>query len=262
MWSQPCREINNKIQLGENLNPLKDLPKVSSIDNTSDLKDIFQKVDKLGNLWEDGKVDYNLIRCLPGLANVSRQGQIYSIISKKAYAWSNYKDKKMLEFNILLVSNTYTNCSSLMIVLPVQIKKRTSAAQNIDATMITVNNFFLHWLKEVNIKCYPDDIRNLPTNNTIDIYRYSENMLKHLPAKSLDTIKETLLYNKENVIIPRGRDRRSNMSDTPADRTDANLASRIADFHSLIGQKLYYRIPLKFIFSFESNLNKLFESNA
>ena len=168
----------------------------------------------------------------------------------------------MLEFNILLVSNTYTNCSSLMIVLPVQIKKRTSTAQNIDATMITVNNFFLHWLKEVNIKCYPDDIRTLPTNNTIDIYRYSENMLKHLPAKSLDTIKETLLYNKENVIIPRGRDRRSNMSDTPADRTDANLASRIADFHSLIGQKLYYRIPLKFIFSFESNLNKLFESNA
>ena len=166
----------------------------------------------------------------------------------------------MLEFNILLVSNTYTNCSSLMIVLPVQIKKRTSAAQNIDATMITVNNFFLHWLKEVNIKRYPDDIRTLPTNNTIDIYRYSEKMLKHLPAKSLDTIKEMLLYNKENVIIPRGRDRRSNMSDTPADRTDANLASRIADFHSLIGQKLYYRIPLKFIFSFESNLNKLLKA--
>ena len=41
------REINNKIQLGENLNHLKDLPKGSAVDNTSDLKDVFRKVDKL-----------------------------------------------------------------------------------------------------------------------------------------------------------------------------------------------------------------------
>ena len=46
-----------KIQLEENLNPSRDLPKVSSIKNTSDLKEIFRKVDKLGNLWEDDKVD-------------------------------------------------------------------------------------------------------------------------------------------------------------------------------------------------------------
>ena len=83
-----------KIQLEENLNPSKDLPKVSSIKNTSDLKEIFRKVDKLGNSWEDGKVDYNLIRYLPSLANVSRQGQIYSIILKKAYGSGNYMDKK------------------------------------------------------------------------------------------------------------------------------------------------------------------------
>ena len=62
------REINNKVQPGENLNPLKDLPKVPAIDNTSDLKDVFQKVDKLSNLWEDGKMDYDLIRYLAGLA--------------------------------------------------------------------------------------------------------------------------------------------------------------------------------------------------
>ena len=114
-----------------------------------------------------------------------------------------------------------------MIVLPVQIKKGTNAAQNIDATMIMVNNFFVHWLKEVDIKLYPDDIRILPTNNTVDIYRYSEKMLKHLPAKSLDTIKETLLYDKKKVIIPGDRDRRSNTSNTPGDRTDQNLGSRI-----------------------------------
>ena len=62
----------------------------------------------------------------------------------------------------------------------------------------------------------------------------------------LDTIKETLLYDKEKVIIPEGRDRRSNTSNTPADRADANLTSRMADFHGLIGQKLCYRISLKY----------------
>ena len=82
--------------------------------------------------------------------------------------------KKMLEFNILLALNTYTSYSSLMIELPIQIEKRTNVAQNIDTTMITVNNFFMHWLREVDIKRYPDDIHILPINNTISIYRYLE----------------------------------------------------------------------------------------
>ena len=41
--------------------PLKDLPKVPAVDNTSDLKDVFRKVNKLSSLWEDGKVDYSKI---------------------------------------------------------------------------------------------------------------------------------------------------------------------------------------------------------
>ena len=68
-------------------------------------------------------MDYNLIRYLPGLATVSGQEQIYNIILEKAYASSNYTDKKTLEFNFLLATNTYTNYSSLMIVLPIHIKK-------------------------------------------------------------------------------------------------------------------------------------------
>ena len=121
------REISNKVPLGENLNPLKNLPKGPTVDNKSDLKDVFRKVDKLGNIWEDSKMDYNLIRYLPGLATVSRQGEIYNITPKRAYALSNYTDKKSLEFNLLLAANTYTNYSSLMIVLPIYIKKATNA---------------------------------------------------------------------------------------------------------------------------------------
>ena len=44
------REISNKIQLAENLNPLRDVWNLPSIDNVANLKDVFGKVDKLGVL--------------------------------------------------------------------------------------------------------------------------------------------------------------------------------------------------------------------
>ena len=66
------REISNKIQLGETLNPLNDVSVDSSIDNTFILKDVFGKVDKLGDLWDKGTVNASLIRYIPGLSNVLR----------------------------------------------------------------------------------------------------------------------------------------------------------------------------------------------
>ena len=75
------------------------------------------------------------------------------------------------------------------------------------------------------------------------------------------------------------RDRRSNTSTTPADRTDSNLGKRVTNFLTLIGQKIYYRIPLgfftslglvnfshkidtQFLFTLETNLNRSFERNT
>ena len=66
-----------------------------------------------------------------------------------------------------------------------------------------------------------------------------------MPAKALDTIKETLLYDKTKVVLNGNRERRSNNSATAGDRTDANLGSRITEFHDLSSKKNYYRTPLK-----------------
>ena len=55
-------KTNNEVQFGEASNPVKNVPKVSSIDNKSDLQDVFTKIDKLKNLWDDGSMDYDLIR--------------------------------------------------------------------------------------------------------------------------------------------------------------------------------------------------------
>ena len=45
-------KITNKIQWAETLNPLNDIS--ASIDRTLNLKDVFRKVDKLGDLWDSG----------------------------------------------------------------------------------------------------------------------------------------------------------------------------------------------------------------
>ena len=66
------REISKKIQLGRTLNPLSNVSVVSAIDNTSNLKDVFGKVDKLGDLWERGQADASLLRYIPHLTNVLR----------------------------------------------------------------------------------------------------------------------------------------------------------------------------------------------
>ena len=88
------REIGNKIQLGETLDPLNDVSVVSSIDNTSNLEDVFGKVDKLGDLWDRGQADASLISYIPGLSDILRQGKIFNIVPKKAYAKSTYTEKK------------------------------------------------------------------------------------------------------------------------------------------------------------------------
>ena len=66
------REISNQIQLGETMNPLNGISAVLSIDNTSNLKYLFGKVDKLGDLWDRGQADAIFIRYIPGLSKISR----------------------------------------------------------------------------------------------------------------------------------------------------------------------------------------------
>ena len=99
-------KINNGVQLGQSLNPLNGVAKVSRIDNSSDLIDVFTKTDKLGKLWKHGSMDFELIKYLPGMAKISRQGQIYNVLPRKAYVSPNYVNKKALEFNVILSANT------------------------------------------------------------------------------------------------------------------------------------------------------------
>ena len=88
---------------------------MSSIDNTSDLKDVFTKIDKLKKLWDDGNMDYEVIRYLPGMTKISRQGQIYSVHPKRIYSSCNWPDLRTFEFNMLLTADTATNFNNICI---------------------------------------------------------------------------------------------------------------------------------------------------
>ena len=153
-------KITNKIQWGETLNPLNDFS--ASIDSTSNLKDVFRKVDKLGDLWDSGQADASLIRYIPGLSNVSRQGKIFNIVKKKRHTQhQHWPIKKHLSY-----LNTFTNYSNMCIVLPITIKKATNKAQNFD--VVTVNNIFCHLLKKNQCQTLSRRFKIfLPTNNKL-----------------------------------------------------------------------------------------------
>ena len=213
--------------------------------------------------------------------------KVLLLSEKNAYAVSTYTGKQILEFNIELTKNHYMNFANLVICLPIVFRKATNRAPAINADMITVNNFFAHWIKDISITRYGDDIAILPVNTTLDIYRYSESMLTHLPDDVLATFQHELLYSKKKVIIKghaasslNGR-RKQAAGTARNSNTDDNIADRMAKFNNddALSVARVYRIPLrylldvglvnfptifnvKFTFNLEQNRNRLYKTNG
>ena len=269
------RAIFKKIQLGATLNPLKDAGHVPPVDEESNLENLYSKVEKIGEFWQSGKADEKLARYIPNVTEVSRQNQIAGSLPRKAYASQTYTGKKNLEFVIELTANKYFNYSTMCLVLPIQFTKKTTKTAQTDDELITVNNFFGHWIKDIDRRQYPDDVRISPTNNTGDLYQYSAQQLKYLPKDALKSEK-TFLYQENPVVLTGSKDGRFATSNTAAYWTDANLDARITAFKGYLFKKNYYQVPLellvdlglifaektdtKLVFTLERNMNKLFES--
>ena len=176
------------------LDPLRDAVGVTSIDYSSQFDGLVKKLENLQHFIEKGTGESGLLKYLPGLAKPIYQGQLKGTNEKKSYADDSYKDLKTAEFNIQLSQNQYMNFHNLHIVFPLKIKKSTNTVNNLNAGDITVNNFFSHWIKEIDIRKLGDDTPILPTTNTVEIYKYSDAILKHIPKKALAVIEKTLLY--------------------------------------------------------------------
>ena len=263
------------------LNLLKDAAGVAAVDYSTDFASLDKKIDNFMKLFDQGKGPGELVRYIPGLTKPLFQGQIDGTQEKKEFADDTYKDLKTAEFTIQLSSNHYMNFNNVHIVFPLKIKKKTNVANDILATEITVNNFFAHWIKEIDIKRLGDDVPVLPTTNTIEIYKYSDAMLKHVPKKALKVIENDLLYPRKKVKLPAGEERRDEHTanaENANNRTDDNIDERIQKFQNQLKTDYFYRIPLKYIcnlgkvnqpirfntkwrITFEQDMQRLFEAN-
>ena len=66
------KPITNRIDFGQNLNPLNDYAGLPAINDDGNLQTLIDKVDKVSKFWKTGKADDDLVRYLPNLLPVTR----------------------------------------------------------------------------------------------------------------------------------------------------------------------------------------------
>ena len=91
------------------------------------------------------------------------------------------------------------NFNDILICLPIKIKFNVNNANNITTGAIPVNNFFAHWPKEVDMNKNGDDIPILPLK-TVEVYKYSSKMLKHVPKKHSKRLKKRYCTVKKRLL--------------------------------------------------------------
>ena len=100
------------------------------------------------------------------------------------------------------------------------------------AGVITVNN----WITEIDIKRYGNDVPILPLTNTVSIYQYSDEILKHMSKDALKAIQNDILYSKKKgAIYENSNSRLVHYTTTAADignRTDENLIEELQNFRN------------------------------
>ena len=125
------------------LNPLKDAAKVDKIDYSADFDNLSSKMDNFHKFFKNGKISYNMLKYVPGLAKAAYQGQLEKTETKRKYADDSYKGKKVIEFNMQLAGNQYTNFHKTHLCFPIKIKSAADNDNDITARYITANNFLL-----------------------------------------------------------------------------------------------------------------------
>ena len=90
-----------------------------------------------------------------------------------------------------------------------------------------------------------DDTPILPTTNTVEIYKYSDAILNHMPKKALAVIENDLLYSRKKVKLPTGEDRRDERTNDAdqAKRTDDNIEERIEKFYDQLENNYCIEFP-------------------
>ena len=88
------RDISHKNTLGDTLNPMNDIRRSTVIDRTaSSYNDAKEKVQKIRDLINMGKYDADLVKYIPGLADLAIQGMLDDIDAREKVAHPSIKIK-------------------------------------------------------------------------------------------------------------------------------------------------------------------------
>ena len=209
-----------------------------------------------------GKYDADLAKYTPGLLDLAIQGMLDDIDTREKVAHLSYKVMEQLDFPILLTENYYVNPNSIHICFPIKIKKNSNNNADIHGDLITGNNFFAHWIKEISVTRYGSDKELPPTFSPWAVYQYSDQMLKNLPSDALKTIQKALLFSKEPVFLAQVNYNRRNcnskyltytglnaaqqLAKKKIHGTDLNIEDRIELFQEQLKNEHVYRIPSRY----------------
>ena len=124
----------------------------------------------------------------------------------------------------MLTENYYVNSNSIHICFPIKIEKKSNKDADIDSDIITVNNFFAHWVKEVSVTKYGSD-KELPPHlvcGNLPIFWWNAETFALSRTKN-DT-KKILLYSKKPVYFAKVSYDRRNYKSTVLDLTGLSTA--------------------------------------
>ena len=157
---------------------------------------------------------------------------------------------EQLDFQIMLTDNYHVNPNSIHTCFAMKIIKASDQIANIEADMITVNNYFGHLVKEISITRYGHDKQLIRTFSPYEIYQYSDATLKYLPKDSLKKIEKTLLYSKRPVYFNKttidSRTHNGTGATRANDAKDLNIDERITKFQDQLKKEYVYRVPLRY----------------
>ena len=169
------------------------------------------------------------------------------IDTRQKLAHPSYTDMEQLNFQILLTDNYYINPNSIHICFPMKIEKKTKQNLDTDADLITANNLFAHFVKEISVKTYGSDKELIPTSSPYEMYQYPDAMLKHLPKDALKMIEKTHLYSKQPADYNHVTVNATLLAETKENYAkDLNINERISKFKEQLKNEHVYRLPLRY----------------
>ena len=103
-------EISNDVKIGSSVMPFQSVGKSPAVDKTaSDFDNANLKVKKIRRLIEWGIYNADIACYIPGMLDLVFQGMIEKIMTIEQPADTTYSDKEILDFELILDNNYYTN---------------------------------------------------------------------------------------------------------------------------------------------------------